>query len=178
MNATATSTKQIQRIVINAPIEKVWEALTKTDVVLPFFFCSVLKTTKLGLDAPIRMRSPNGKFTGVVGEVLIFDPPRRFSHTFKFTAYDDPICTVTYELKQIEGGTEFTITNDNVPVGTKTEKQMGGGSKLIASALKTFVETGRPSLVSRMIGVVGFLMGPFTPRKCRSENWPLDKKIT
>ena len=171
-------TKQVHRVVINAPIEKVWETLTKTDAVLPFFFCSVLKTTKLEVGAPVRMRSPDGKLTGVVGEVTEFDPPHCFAHTFKFTNYDDPLCLVRYELKSIEGGTEFTLTSENVPVGTMTEKQMGSGGKMIADALKVYVESGKPSFVSRMIVILNFLTGPLAPKKCRSEHWPLDKKIS
>lgn len=179
MNATSTTptTKQVFRVVINAPIEKVWATLTEKDKVLPFFFHSVLKTTTLAAGAPIRMRTPNGKYVAVVGDVLEFDPPRRFSHTFKFTNLDDPMCVVIYELKPIEGGTEFTLTSDQVPVGTKTEKYMSGGGKFIANTLKAYVETGRPSLMARFVACVNFLMGPFTPAKCRSENWPLDMKI-
>ncbi len=169
--------KQVHRVVILAPIEKVWETLTQTDVVLPFFFCSVMKTTKLEVGAPIRMRTPNGRATGVVGEVVEFDPPRCFAHTFKFTNYDDPLCLVRYELKSIEGGTEFTLTSEQVPAGTKTEKQMASGGKMIVEGLKVYVETGRPALLSRIIGIVNFLSGPFTPKRCLSSHWPLDMKI-
>ena len=41
-----------------------------------------------------------------------------------------------------------------------------------------WVENGKPSFTSRMIGVVNYLTEPFTPKICRTENWPLDKKIT
>ncbi len=171
------ASKQVHRVIIEAPIEKVWETLTKTDVVLPFFFCSVMKTTRLAVGAPVRMRSPNDKTTGVVGEVIEFDPPRCFAHTFKFTNYDDPVCVVRYELKAIEGGTEFTLTSENVPVGTKTEKQMASGGKMIVDSLKFYVETGRPSLMSRIIGWVNAVSGPFVPSRCLTKNWPLDMKI-
>jgi uncharacterized protein YndB with AHSA1/START domain len=174
---TTATTKQVFRVVINAPIEKVWATLTEKDKVLPFFFNSVLNTTTLAPGAPIRMRSPNGKYTAVVGEVLEFDPPRRFSHTFKFTNLDDQPCVVIYELKSIEGGTEFTLTSDRVPTGTKTEKYMAGGGKFITNVLKAYVESGRPSLMARFVACMNFLMAPFTPSKCRSENWPLDKKV-
>ncbi len=177
-NPTPSTTKQVYRVIINAPIEKVWDTLTKTDVVLPFFFCSVMKTTTLAEGAPIRMRSPDDSVTGVVGEVIEFDPPRCFAHTFKFTNYDDPLCVVRYELKSIEGGTEFTLISDNVPVGTKTEKQMAAGGKMIANGLKVYVETGRPALLSRVIGWVNLLTRPFTPKRCRSDQWPLEMKIT
>jgi hypothetical protein len=54
---------------------------------------------------------------------------------------------------------------------------MASGGKMIVDALKVFVETGKPSFVSRMIGIVNFLTGPLAPKKCRSEHWPLEKKI-
>lgn len=178
MNSTdPRTTRQVQRVIIRAPIEKVWEALTRTDAVLPFFFCSVMNTTKLAVGAPIRMRSPDGKWTAVVGEVVEFDPPRCFAHTFRFTNLNDPLCLVRYELKAIEGGTEFTLTSENVPTGTKTEKQMASGGKLIADTLKVYVETGRASFLAKVIRVVNILTAPFAPRQCRSENWPLDKRI-
>ena len=39
------------------------------------------------------------------------------------------------------------------------------------------VESGRPSLMARFIACMNFVMAPFTPSKCRSESWPLDKKF-
>lgn len=177
MESTAVAGKQVYRVVIEAPIEKVWDALTKKGEVLPFFFNSVLVTSSLAPGAPVRMRSPNGKYTAVVGEVLEFEPPHRYSHTFKFTNLDDPLCLVRYELKSIEGGTEFTLTTENVAAGTKTAKQMDMGGKLIVKSLKYWVEKGKPPMISKIIGLVNSLSGPFTPKICRSENWPLEKKI-
>jgi len=174
---SSTAPKQIYRTVIRAPIGRVWEALTKEGEVLPFFFGSVLHTTTLAPGAPVRMRSPNGKFTGVVGEVLELDPPHRYSHTFKFTNLDDPLCKVTYELKEIEGGTEFTLITEDVASGTKTEKNMAMGGKMIVVSLKTWVETGKPNFTSRMIMLVNSLTGPFNPKSTRSVHWPLDRKI-
>lgn len=181
MNTTdskeAQTTTLVSRVVINAPIQHVWDTLTKTDEVLPFFFGSVLHTTSLAPGAPVRMRSPNGKYTGVVGEVLEFDPPTRYSHTFKFTNYDDPVCKVTYDLKEIEGGTEFTLTSSEVPVNTKTAKQMKGGGEIITKCLKKLCETGKPTVLARFIMVMSSMFGFANPRISLSENWPLDKKI-
>lgn len=92
-----TST-QVSRVMIDAPIQTVWDALTKEGEVLPFFFGSVLHTTTL---APVRMRNPNGKYTGVVGDVLELDPPNKYAITFKFTNFDDAVCKVTHDLKQV-----------------------------------------------------------------------------
>ena len=175
--AVPETTKLVSRVVINAPIEKVWKTLTTAGEVQPFFFNSVLHTTTLAPGAPMRMRSKDGKTTGVVGEVLELDPPHRYVTTFKFTNFDDPVCKVTHQLKEIEGGTEYTLISENVPVGTKTEKQMRQGGEFIVKTLKGVVEDGRPPFGSRMlltlIGALGFL----TPKVCRSENWSLEKEI-
>lgn len=169
--------KQVYRVVIEAPIEKVWEVLTQKGKVLPFFFNNVLHTTTLAPGAPVRMRSPDGKYTGVVGEVLELNPPYRYSHTFKFTNLNDQVCVVTYDLKSIEGGTEFTLTTSRVPPGTKTEKYMASGGGMIVKGLKAFVETGKPNMTARLIGIVNFLTRPFVPKICKSENWPFERKI-
>ncbi len=109
------------------------------------------------------MRTPNGKYTGVVGEILEVNPPYRFSHTFRFTNLNDPPCRVTYELKEVDGGTEFTLISDAVPVGTKTEKQMAQGGGFITNVLKSVVETGRPSFGYRLLlGIIRLL--PSRPR--------------
>lgn len=161
------------RIVIRAPIHRVWAELTRTDAVLPFFFNAVCDTTGLGKGAPIRMRSKDGKYTSVVGDVLEFEPPYRYSHTFKFTNLDDPPCVVHYRLKEVDGGTEFTLINENVPAGTRTEKYMTQGGTFITENLKAIVETGKPTGGGRFALLMMGLAAPFTPKRCRSEHWPL-----
>ena len=123
------------------------------------------------------MRTPNGKYTGVVGEILEIDPPYKYSMTFKFTNFNDAVCKVTHELKEVEGGTEFTLISEGVPVGTKTEKNMSGGGKIITTTLKSCVETGKPTFMASFIMVMGKLFGFMSPRQSLSTNWPMDKRI-
>ncbi len=165
--------KAIYTVVINAPIETVWSELVKTNSPLPFFFGSVCETPGLSPGAPIRMRSPNGKYTSVVGDVLEFEPPYRYAHTFKFTNLDDPPCKVTYVLKETSEGVEFSLITENVPVGTKTESSMKQGGAFITQNLKAFIETGKPTFGGRMILTMISLMTPFSPKSTRSENWPI-----
>ena len=84
----AGADKAIYRVVIDAPIDRVWSELVKTDEVLPFFFGSVCRTPTGSIEVgkPMAMRTPNDKYTGVVGKVLEFDPPHRYSHTLMFTS--------------------------------------------------------------------------------------------
>ncbi len=126
---TEKADKSYFRVTIRAPIDKVWAELTRTDAVLPFFFNGVCKTPGLAVNAPIRMQSKDGKYTSVVGEVLEFDPPYRYAHTFRFTNFDEAPATVRYVLKEVDGATEFTLINENVPPGTKTEKYMTSGGR-------------------------------------------------
>lgn len=170
--------KQVYRITINAPIARVWDALTRTGEPLPFFFGSVMHTTTLGPGAPIRMRTPDGKFTGVVGDVLEFDPPHRFSHTFKFTSLDDAPCKVTYELEETGGAVQFTLTSEQIPAGSKSEKYMKQGSEFIGATLKALCETGSPTLKQRMMLAMMSATAFTTPKRSRSEHWPLDGRIS
>jgi len=176
MNPSNT-TKLVSQVTINAPVQKVWDALTKQGEVLPFFFGSVLHTTTLAPGAPMRMRTPNGKYTGVVGDVLEFDPPHKYSTTFKFTNYDDAVCRVTHELKEVEGGTEYTLVSDLIPAGSKTEKSMKQGGEFIAKALKVYVETGKPTLMGRFIMIMGKLFAFTSPKSSLSDHWPMDRKV-
>lgn len=169
--------RQYFRVTIRAPIHKVWAELTRTDSVLPFFFNGVCRTPGLEVGAPIRMQTKDGKYTSVVGDVIEFDPPHRYAHTFRFTNQDDPPCVVRYVLKEVDGGTEFTLINEGVPAGTKTEKYMTSGGKFITENLKSLVETGKPTLGGRFALVAMGLFAAFTPKESLSENWPFDRKI-
>lgn len=168
--------KQVYKTIINAPIETVWNTLVKTDAVLPFFFGSVCET-KDGLKPGRKMRmvTPDRKIAAVVGEVLEFSPPHRYSHTMAFTQYaGEAASTVTYELKEVPGGTEFSLITTNVPAGTKSEKSMAQGGPFIIQNLKSLVETGKPAFSGKMVMMLNPLMGMMTPRSCRIEHWPLD----
>lgn len=162
------------RVLIKGPIDAVWREITRTDAPIAAFFNSRMDTRALAPGSRIAMRTPDGKNTGVVGEILEFDPPRRFAHTFKFTSCDDPECRVAYDLVAKGQSTEFTLTITDLPVGTKTAKQMLRGGKFIANTLKSVIETGHPSLGARMFFTLFKIMGPITSKKCRSEKWPVN----
>jgi uncharacterized protein YndB with AHSA1/START domain len=171
------SEKAVFRVFIRGPIQAVWREITKEGEPQKCMFNMRLETDGLKPGGQIRMRSASGKTTGVVGEVLEFDPPHRYVHTFRFTQYDDPPCTVIHELKEVDGGVEYTLTHENLPAGSKTARQMNQGGALICKTLKAVVERGRPTFGVRMLYRVFSLLEPLTPRKCRSEHWPLSRKV-
>jgi uncharacterized protein YndB with AHSA1/START domain len=168
-----TTESAVFKVTIKGPIDAVWREITKTDSVQRAMFNMRLHTPGLKPGAPFQMRSKDGKVVGIVGEVLEFDPPHRYVTTFKFTRFDDPPCKITYELREVAGGTEFVMTLDDLPPGTVTSKQMLQGSALILNTLKSLVETGKLPLGTRVLYTIFALLGPLAPKKTRAENWPL-----
>ncbi len=170
MAETVTS---VAKVVIRGRIEDVWNEITKTNEVQKCMFNMRMHTPGLKVGAPFQMRSADGRYVGVIGEVLEFDRPHRYVHTFKFTAHDDPPCTIIYELKEVAEGVEFTLTSKDVPAGTKTAKQMVPGGEMIVKTLKAVVETGKPPFGIRCLYVLFKLLAFTTPKKCLSSNWPM-----
>ncbi len=171
--ASSAATRSKFQVVIRGTIEEVWNEITRTDAPIPAFFNSQMHVARLAPGSKLAMRTPDGKYTGVVGEILEFDPPRRFAHTFKFTNFDDPVCTVIYDLEEVADGVQFTLTIKDLPAGTKTAKQMVQGGTMIVNTLKSVIETGRPSFGTRMLFVLFKVLGPFSPKRCLSTNWPV-----
>jgi uncharacterized protein YndB with AHSA1/START domain len=172
--ATAEAARNKFRVMIDAPIDDVWHAITRTDEPILAFFNSRMDVHRFAPGAALAMRSPDGKYTGVVGRILECDPPRCFAHTFRFTNYDDPECTVRYDLEEVDGKVQFTLTISDLREGTKSAKQMLQGGTFIVNTLKSVIETGKPGLGSRLLLTLFSVMAPFTPKRCRSEHWPID----
>jgi len=169
-----TAKVSMQRTFIDAPIDLVWSTLVATDKPLPFFFGNICDTEDgLQVGKRMRMLHPNGKIAMVVGEVLAFEPPHRYSHTFKMTNLDDPECVVTYELREKDGGTEFDLIIDKAIEGSKLHKEMLGAQSFIAGNLKSLCETGKPAFSGRMVGLLGPLFGLFSKAQQKVEHWPL-----
>ena len=172
---TETQNKQIYMVHINAPIEDVWSELVNTTSPRPFFYDALCDIDEYTPGAPYRMMSKDKKFAFVVGEVIEFKPPHLYAQTFKFTTDDAPPCKVTYTLKEVENGVEFSLITENVPVGTKAEKSMASGGKWITENFKAYMETGKVTFGARMMLGMMTLMAPLTPKSASVENWPRGK---
>jgi uncharacterized protein YndB with AHSA1/START domain len=170
--AVPSKATRMFRVTINGTVEDVWREITRTDRVLPCFFHMRMHVSAFRPGGALRMRSADGRYTGVVGDIIEWDPPRRFSHTFRFTNFDDPPCIVIYELSGRDGAVEFTLTIEEIPLGTKSAKQMIQGGDLIVRTLKAAIEGTPIPFLMRFIGFMGRVTAPLTPKRCRSERWP------
>ena len=68
---------------------------------------------------------------------------------------------------------ELTLTCEDMPAGTRTEKELKRGGDFICNNLKAIVEQGRLPLLTRLAYVFFRLMEPLSPKQTRSEHWPL-----
>jgi uncharacterized protein YndB with AHSA1/START domain len=165
--------RAIYKVIIKAPIETVWSELVNTTTPRPFFWNSSWDAKDMAPGNAYRMVSNGGKTVAVVGEILELDPPYRLVHSFRLTALDEPASTVTYTLREVDGGTEFCLITENVVAGSKSEKSMADGSKFIVENFQAYVETGKISFGARVMLAMFAVMAPFTPKSMSADKWPL-----
>jgi len=109
--AKATST-------INAPTSKVWDALTKPDLIKQYLFGTEVNTD-WQVGSPITYKGVwEGKPYEDKGEILKIEPEKLLVSTFWSSLEGLPDVpenykTVHYELSPENGGTKLTITQDN-----------------------------------------------------------------
>jgi uncharacterized protein YndB with AHSA1/START domain len=109
--AKATST-------INAPASKVWDALTKPDLIKQYLFGTEVNTD-WQVGSPITYKGEwEGKTYEDKGEILQIEPEKLLVSTFWSSLAGLPDVpenykTVHYELSPENGGTRLTIIQDN-----------------------------------------------------------------
>lgn len=173
MNNTKDGNTAIYKVLIEAAIDDVWAELVDRQSPKPYLFNSILEAPAVEAGVPYRMVSKRRRNVAVIGDILEIDPPHRLVQSFRFTQYDDPPCKVIYLLKAVQGGVEFSLITEDVPVGTKTEKSMADGGKFIVRNFKSWVESRRPTFSGRLILTMIDVAEPFAPKSTRIENWPL-----
>ena len=103
---------------INAPTSKVWDALTKPDLIKQYMFGTQV-TTDWKVGSPITYKGEwNGKAYEDKGKVLQVEPGKLLVSTFwsslsGLTDIPENYKTVSYELSVEGRGTNLTITQDN-----------------------------------------------------------------
>lgn len=129
-------------ILIRAPVQNVWDELTKTGRIQRAMVNTVLEGT-LAPGGKLRYYSPNKKRVFVVGEVVEIDPPHRFSHTFMFTMRPEEPSLVTWELKEVPDGCELTLVHGGWTDQDATHRSVVKGWNDILTLMKSELETGR-----------------------------------
>ena len=134
---------------ISAPIEKVWNALTKPEIIKQYFFGTQTKTSWKKGD-PITFEGEwEGKTYRDKGTVLDVQKNKliKYSYWSSMSGIEDKpenYVIVTYELAGKEGDVELTISQENIP-DEKTKEHSEANWKKVLNDLKKLVETNVPT---------------------------------
>ena len=131
-------------ISINAPVSKVWDALTKPEIIKQYFFGTDAKSDwKVG--SPVTFKGEwEGKSYDDKGTVTANEPNRLLSYSYWSSTSgkeDKPenYANVTYELSQRNNVTDLTITQDNI-ADEKTKEHSVQNWKSVLNDLKKLLE--------------------------------------
>jgi uncharacterized protein YndB with AHSA1/START domain len=132
------------KVTIHAPAKKVWDALTKPELIKKYFFGTDTHTDwKPG--SPIRFTGEwQGKKYEDKGTVLNFEPKQiiRYTYWSSMSGIEDKqenYVTITYQLREKNGNTELEITQENIP-DEKTKTHSEENWNKVLDGLKKMVE--------------------------------------
>ena len=141
MNKTFTSKSTIA---INASASKVWDALTKPELIKQYLFGTEV-TTDWKVGSPITYKGEwEGKTYEDKGKVLQVEKEKLLVSTFwsSLSALADipeNYKTVRYELSADDKGTRLTITQDN-NISQEEADHSGQNWKMVLEGIKKLVE--------------------------------------
>jgi uncharacterized protein YndB with AHSA1/START domain/DNA-binding transcriptional ArsR family regulator len=142
---TDSKPRLVYQIIIQAPQQRVWEAITKPEFTSRYYYDSTLETD-LTVGSPFTYHMANGSPI-VEGEVVSSDPPNRLVHTYHSLwppMNKDAPTKVTWELESMSGAvTKVTVVHEDFQGETATYNGLQeGGWTWILSNMKTLLETG------------------------------------
>jgi len=135
---------------IRSTPQKLWGALTKSELTKQFFFGRTVESDwREG--SSWRLVMPDGG-TDVDGDVLESDPPRRLQLSWKVEwlaeARTLEPAIITYDIEQAGDVVKLTLTQHNTgPVPRKFVDAGKQGWAAIMSSLKSLLETGQPLVI-------------------------------
>jgi uncharacterized protein YndB with AHSA1/START domain len=139
------TTVQVYQVFINATPEAVWDAITKPEFTMKYFYGARIEIA----DGRRISHGPDGSLWGDEA-VVEADPPRKLVHEWR-SQYDPDMAAedpsrVTWEIEPQDGGYSLlTVVHDRLEGAPKTAASVyGQGWMMVLSGLKTLLETGKP----------------------------------
>ena len=120
MTAAMTDMTTSHHIQIDAPPERVWEALTTPDQISKWFFGVDTESDWTVGSTLVHRGEYQGQAYEDKGEILELDPPRRFVHTHWSPMSGLPDTPehaqrVSWTLEPSDGGTALRVDEENLP---------------------------------------------------------------
>ncbi len=141
MKSDITGTASIH---LDAPVSKVWEALTTPELIKEYFF-GTNTITDWEVGSPIIFKGEwQGKQYEDKGTILDVVPNKLFRYTYwgSMSGIEDKpenYVNITYELQEQKDGTTLTITQENIP-DEKMKKHSEENWHKVLDGLKELLE--------------------------------------
>lgn len=163
------SFERVASILIDAPVQRVWDEITKTDGVQRPLYNTMLESA-LTPGSRLRYTSRDGRRVFVVGEILEVAAPHHFVHTYLMTLDPDLETTVAWELTAEGDGCRVTLTHSGWTDEHRTMDKTVKGWIEILDLLKAEVETGTVPLRTRLTYRVMALFSFALPKRTSAEH--------
>jgi DNA-binding transcriptional ArsR family regulator len=142
--AHQTTPDHVYQIIIDAPTDVVWNAIVDGDVTVEYFYGTRVESTWLVGD-PISYRYPDGS-VAADGTIIAIEPgvmvERYFHPRWDPELEAEGPAREIWRIKEFGNATRLTIELYETPIGSKAHTEFSGGFVLIASGMKTLLETG------------------------------------
>jgi len=128
---------------IKSTKEKVWNAITRPESTIHYFFGTRIRSTlKPGEPIEYVLTQDGKEELPVVGKILRVIPNSELSHTFYYHGTKEAPSMVTYRIEEADTAIRLTVIHDGFKSETDTYHSVKEGWPFILSGLKSFLETG------------------------------------
>lgn len=129
---------------INAPAERVWDALTQADLTAQYWRHHNVSDWQVG-SAWEHQRLASPSEVDVMGRVLLCEPPTRLQITFEAPGQfpSESPSVVTFSIEDGDGITRLQVMHENL-ADANAHREISHGWPAVLANLKSFLETGSP----------------------------------
>ena len=127
----------------NAPVERVWKALTNVEEMRHWYFDLKEFRPAVGFEFEFIVEHKGMKYHHLcrITEVI---PPKKLAYTWRYKGHEGD-SLITFELAAVGGRTRLKLTHEGLETFPKTpaftrKRFMEGWTEIIGSSLKQFVE--------------------------------------
>ena len=134
---------------IDAPREKVWQALTNGAFTKKYWHCAEVRSDwKVGSAVEFWVSTEQGELVGCEGKILECAEPKRLSYSWHFplnpACAPEPHSRVLFLLEDASGATKLTVKHDEfVGDDSATYHMVSTGWPYVIAGLKSLCETGK-----------------------------------
>ena len=120
--------------------KKLWAALTNSNALEKYWYGRRFRTDwKVG--SPVQTLTPEGTVDWD-GKVLVYDPPRRLSYTFKIIGFQKKSSRLVFELEPQGKVVRLTLTHYDIEA--RCLGAFHAAWPAFCSTVKSLLETGKP----------------------------------